>query len=139
MVRNKKVVFTNGCFDILHIGHVLYLNEAKALGDKLVVGLNSDRSVRSLKGPERPINNEKDRKFILENLKSVDEVIIFDDSTPIDLIKKVRPDILVKGGDWPIDKIVGHDFVQSRGGQVLSLAFKEGYSTTGTLEKIKSL
>ena len=139
MVRNKKVVFTNGCFDILHIGHVLYLNEAKALGDKLVVGLNSDRSVRSLKGHDRPINNERDRKFILENLKSVDEVIIFDDSTPIDLIKKVSPDILVKGGDWPTDKIVGHDFVQSRGGQVLSLAFKEGYSTTGTLEKIKSL
>ena len=135
----EKIVFTNGCFDILHVGHVHYLNEAKSLGTKLIVGLNSDNSVKRLKGNERPINNEMDRKFILENLKAVDEVIIFDEDTPENLIKKVRPNILVKGGDWPIDKIVGYEFVTASGGEVKSLSFKNGYSTTSTLEKIKSL
>jgi len=134
-----KTVFTNGCFDILHIGHVHYLNEAKSLGDKLVVGLNSDSSVKRLKGDERPINHELDRKFVLENLKAVDEVIIFDDDTPIELIKKINPDILVKGGDWPIEKIVGHEHVLANGGLVKSLSFKDGYSTTSTLEKIKKI
>jgi len=134
-----KTVFTNGCFDILHIGHVHYLNEAKSLGDKLVVGLNSDSSVKRLKGDERPINHELDRKFVLENLKAVDEVIIFDDDTPIELIKKINPDILVKGGDWPIEKIVGHEHVLANGGLVKSLSFKDGYSTTSTLEKIKNI
>ena len=134
-----KIVFTNGCFDILHSGHIQYLNEAKALGDKLVVGLNSDASVKRLKGEERPINHENDRKFVLENLKAVDEVIIFDDDTPIKLIEKVKPSVLVKGGDWPIEQIVGHDFVTSIGGMVKSLSFKDGYSTTSVLEQIKRL
>lgn len=134
-----KTVFTNGCFDILHIGHVHYLNEARSLGDKLVVGLNSDKSVKRLKGNERPINNELDRKYVLENLKAVDEVIIFDEDTPIELIKKINPHILVKGGDWPIEKIVGHEHVLANGGVVKSLSFKDGYSTTSTLEKIKNL
>ncbi len=134
-----KVVFTNGCFDILHVGHVEYLNEAKKLGEKLIVGLNSDASVKRLKGSDRPINNQQDRKFILENLKAVDEVIIFNEETPIDLIERVQPNILVKGGDWKVDQIVGHEFVLSLGGEVKSLQFKEGYSTSSTLEKIKSL
>ncbi|MDH5581400.1 MAG: D-glycero-beta-D-manno-heptose 1-phosphate adenylyltransferase [Bdellovibrionales bacterium] len=134
---NKKIIFTNGCFDILHSGHVQYLNEAKSLGDILVVGLNSDRSVKDLKGPLRPINSEKDRKFILENLKSVDFVEIFDQPTPLELIQNVRPDILVKGGDWKVEQIVGSDFVISHGGLVRSLVFKEGQSTTNIIEKIK--
>ncbi|MFZ8932416.1 MAG: D-glycero-beta-D-manno-heptose 1-phosphate adenylyltransferase [Bacteriovoracaceae bacterium] len=134
---SKKIVFTNGCFDILHSGHVQYLNEAKSLGDILVVGLNSDKSVKGLKGPLRPINSEQDRKFILENLKAVDFVEIFDRPTPLDLIHNVRPDVLVKGGDWKIEQIVGSDFVISQGGQVRSLVFKEGKSTTNIIEKIK--
>lgn len=134
-----KVVFTNGCFDILHSGHIQYLNEARALGDKLIVGLNSDLSVKRLKGEERPINTEDDRKFVLENLKAVDEVVIFGEDTPLGLIELIKPDVLVKGGDWPIEKIVGHDFVSSLGGEVISLSFKHGYSTTSVLEKIKKL
>jgi rfaE bifunctional protein nucleotidyltransferase chain/domain len=105
--KNKKIVFTNGCFDIVHRGHITYLNEAKALGELLVIGLNSDRSVKELKGPERPINNEQDRKYLLENLKSVDFVEIFDEQTPLNLIKTIMPSILVKGGDWKIEQIVG--------------------------------
>jgi rfaE bifunctional protein nucleotidyltransferase chain/domain len=105
--KGKKIVFTNGCFDILHRGHVTYLNQAKSLGDLLVMGMNSDASVKRLKGPERPINKELDRKFVLENLKSVDFVEIFTEDTPLELIKLVKPSILVKGGDWTIDKIVG--------------------------------
>lgn len=134
-----KTVFTNGCFDILHSGHVQYLNEARALGDKLIVGLNSDLSVKRLKGEERPINTEDDRKFVLENLKAVDEVVIFGEDTPLELIELIKPDVLVKGGDWPIEKIVGHDFVTSSGGEVISLSFKDGYSTTSVLEQIKKL
>ena len=139
MVSSEKVVFTNGCFDVLHRGHVEYLNEAKELGTKLIVGLNSDSSVKRLKGDERPINTEIDRKFLLENLKSVDEVIIFNEDTPLELIKTLMPSVLVKGGDWPIEKIVGHEIVLASGGEVKSLSFKNGYSTTNTLEKIKSL
>lgn len=126
----KKIVFTNGCFDILHSGHVMYLKEARSQGDFLVVGLNSDASVRRLKGPERPINLEEDRKYVLENLKSVDLVQIFDEDTPLELIKKIKPDVLVKGGDWKIDQIVGSDFVIANGGEVKSLNFKDGYSTS---------
>ena len=139
MVSSEKVVFTNGCFDVLHRGHVEYLNEAKELGTKLIVGLNSDSSVKRLKGDERPINSELDRKFLLENLKSVDEVIIFNEDTPLELIKTLMPSVLVKGGDWPVEKIVGHEIVLASGGEVKSLSFKNGYSTTNTLEKIKSL
>lgn len=139
MVSSEKIVFTNGCFDVLHRGHVEYLNEAKELGTKLIVGLNSDSSVKRLKGDERPINSELDRKFLLENLKSVDEVIIFNEDTPLELIKTLMPSVLVKGGDWPVEKIVGHEIVLASGGEVKSLSFKNGYSTTNTLEKIKSL
>ena len=135
-IQDKKVVFTNGCFDILHAGHVTYLNEAKALGEVLIVGLNSDLSVKRLKGEKRPINNQVDRKFVLENLKSVDFVEIFEEETPLNLIKKVIPSVLVKGGDWPIKKIVGSDFVLSRGGEVKNLTFLDGRSTTNTITKI---
>tara|TARA_Y100001936_G_C16065365_1_gene666863 strand:- start:1428 stop:1868 length:441 start_codon:yes stop_codon:yes gene_type:complete len=134
--EDKKIVFTNGCFDILHKGHVAYLNEAKSLGDILIVGLNSDKSVRGLKGPERPVNSELDRKFVLENLKSVDFVQIFDAPTPYELIKEVSPDILVKGGDWKPSDIVGSDIVLDKGGKVLSLNFVDGYSTTNIISKI---
>lgn len=135
--KNKKIVFTNGCFDILHRGHVAYLNEAKSLGDLLIVGLNSDASVKRLKGPERPINNELDRKFVLENLKAVDFVQIFEEDTPLNLIKQVLPDILVKGGDWKPEQIVGSSEVISNGGQVFSLNFINGFSTTSTISKIQ--
>ena len=133
----KKVVFTNGCFDILHTGHVSYLNEAKELGDLLIVGLNSDESVKRLKGPERPINSELDRKFVLENLKAVDFVEIFTEDTPYNLIKKVLPNILVKGGDWSPDQIVGSDIVLNNNGQVKSLNFINGFSSTKIINKIK--
>lgn len=137
--KGKKIVFTNGCFDILHSGHISYLNDAKNLGDLLFVGMNSDSSVKTLKGDERPINDERERKIILENLKSVDFVELFSDQTPIDLIKEVSPDYLVKGGDWPIEQIVGHEFVIENGGIVKSLPFKDGFSTTCIIEKIKNL
>ncbi|MFG1482277.1 D-glycero-beta-D-manno-heptose 1-phosphate adenylyltransferase [Halobacteriovorax sp. RZ-2] len=133
----KKIVFTNGCFDILHRGHLMYLNEAKKLGDILIIGLNSDSSVKRLKGEDRPVNSEGDRQFMLENLKSVDKVFIFEEDTPYDLINAVLPSILVKGGDWAIDQIVGHDIVTANGGQVLSLNFEDGYSTTNLIEKIQ--
>jgi rfaE bifunctional protein nucleotidyltransferase chain/domain len=132
----KKVVFTNGCFDLLHVGHIKYLKEAKALGDILVVGLNSDKSVYGLKGDNRPLQKQEDRAEILLALKMVDYVFVFDDTTPINLIRVVHPDILVKGGDWPVDKIVGADFVQSYGGLVKTLQFVEGHSTTAIIEKM---
>ncbi len=133
---NKKIVFTNGCFDILHVGHLRYLQEAHSLGDYLIVGLNSDESVRRLKGPTRPIQTEQDRAEILLGLKCVDAVVIFGEDTPLKLIETVQPDVLVKGGDWKISQIVGSDFVQSRGGEVKSLPFHQGRSTTGIVEKI---
>ena len=135
--RHKKIVFTNGCFDILHSGHIMYLNEAKALGDFLIVGLNSDSSIKQLKGSDRPINNEEDRKYLLENLRAVDCVEIFSQDTPYELIKAIGPDILVKGGDWQISEIVGSDIVLKKGGEVKSLSFKEGKSTTKLIEKIR--
>ena len=137
MVEKKKVVFTNGCFDIVHVGHLQMLAEAKKQGDYLVVGLNSDASVKRLKGESRPINNEIDRKFFLENIKSVDEVFIFEEDTPFELIKKLKPNVLVKGGDWPIEQIVGGSFVLENGGEVKSLIFKDGYSTTNIIEKVQ--
>ncbi len=137
-VRNgKKIVFTNGCFDLLHIGHVKYLKEAKSKGDFLVVGINADASVKRLKGPTRPIQNEIDRSEILAALESVDATVIFTEDTPENLIKMVRPDVLVKGGDWKINQIVGGEFVQSYGGQVLSLMFIDGKSTTSIVSKIE--
>ena len=139
-LRNgKKVVFTNGCFDLLHVGHVRYLQEARAQGDILVVGLNADASVKRLKGAERPLQVEDDRGEILAGLACVDFVSVFTEDTPAQIIEKVKPDILVKGGDWPIDKIVGADFVIKNGGQVKSLQFVNGKSTTNLVEKIKKL
>lgn len=135
--ENKKIVFTNGCFDILHRGHVSYLEEARKLGDLLVVGLNSDESVKRLKGSERPINNQFDRQYVLSQLKPVDFVEIFHEDTPLNLILKVRPKILVKGGDWKIDQIVGGKEVIANGGDVFSLKFVDGYSTTSIIQKIQ--
>jgi D-glycero-beta-D-manno-heptose 1-phosphate adenylyltransferase len=134
--NGKSIVFTNGCFDILHSGHVQYLNQAKAEGALLFIGLNSDKSVKRLKGEERPINQEDDRKYVLENLKAVDFVEIFEEDTPLELIKKVKPSMLVKGGDWAIEQIVGSEFVIESGGVVKSLNFKDGYSTTNIINKI---
>ncbi len=135
--KNRKIVFTNGCFDLLHIGHVRYLQEASQLGDILIVGINTDASVQKLKGPTRPIQNENDRAEILASLKSVTHTILFDDETPLELIKKIKPDVLVKGGDWAVDQIVGSDFVLKNGGRVLSLQFINGKSTTDLIEKSK--
>ncbi len=135
----KKVVFTNGCFDILHAGHIHYLKQARSLGDFLVLALNSDESVRKLKGEERPLQNEDDRAEILSALECVSFVTIFGEPTPLEIIKVIKPDLLVKGGDWPVDKIVGHDFVAIYGGKTQSLAFVQGRSTTAIVEKIKRL
>lgn len=134
----EKVVFTNGCFDLIHPGHIDLLERAKELGTKLVVGLNSDRSVRAIKGAERPIQSQEERKKILESLKPVDEVIVFDEPTPENLIKKIKPGVLVKGGDWKINEIIGADFVLNSGGEVRSLSLKKGYSSSNIVEKIKS-
>ncbi len=134
----RRVVFTNGCFDLLHPGHVRYLAEARQLGDVLVVGVNTDASVRRLnKAPNRPINPESDRAEVLAALASVDFVTLFDDDTPLALIHLLEPDVLVKGGDWRPDQIVGADFVHARGGEVRSLPFAEGYSTTNLLDRIR--
>lgn len=133
---NKRVVFTNGCFDILHVGHVAYLKRARELGDVLVVGLNSDSSVRDIKGKLRPINKEADRAIVLSALYFVDFVTIFDGATPERLIRAVKPDILVKGADWKAEEIVGADFVKSYGGRVVRIPFIKGYSTTSVIDKI---
>lgn len=135
--EGKKIVFTNGCFDIIHKGHVTYLNEAKKLGDLLVVGLNSDASVKRLKGPERPINNETDRQYVMSQLKPVDFVEIFTEDTPLNLILTIKPKVLVKGGDWKIEQIVGGKEVIAAGGDVFSLNFVDGYSTTSIIKKIQ--
>lgn len=132
----KSVVFTNGCFDILHVGHVAYLKRARELGDVLVVGLNSDSSVRAIKGKLRPVNKEADRAIVLSALYFVDFVTIFDSGTPERLIKAIKPDILVKGADWKAKDIVGADFVRSYGGRVVRIPFIKGYSTTSVIKKI---
>lgn len=133
-----KLVFTNGCFDILHEGHVRYLNEACNLGDRLIVGLNADASVSRLKGPHRPINPQRSRAYVLAGLECVSAVIVFEDDTPMQLIQLISPDVLVKGGDWEVNQIVGSDFVIQQGGQVFSLPFYNGFSTTSIEEKIKN-
>jgi rfaE bifunctional protein nucleotidyltransferase chain/domain len=133
----RKLVFTNGCFDILHVGHVRYLQEARALGDFLLVALNTDASVQRLKGPTRPVQNEMSRSEIMAALECVSFVTLFDEQTPERLIEAVRPDILVKGGDWAIDKIAGGSFVQSYGGTVRSLNFTQGFSTTSIIQKLR--
>lgn len=132
----ERVVFTNGCFDLLHYGHLHYLAQARDLGQRLVVGMNSGDSVRRLKGPTRPINDEATRTHLLAALSVVDLVVIFDENTPLDLIRALGPDVLVKGGDWKPEQIVGADFVLEKGGQVLSLPFIDGYSTTSIEQKI---
>lgn len=132
----KKIVFTNGCFDIIHTGHTRYLDQAKAYGDILVIGLNSDSSVRAIKGEKRPINGQAERAETLAALESVDFVTIFEEPDPFKLISKLQPDVLVKGGDWPVEKIIGGDIVQARGGRVISVPYIEGNSTTGIIEKI---
>jgi D-beta-D-heptose 7-phosphate kinase/D-beta-D-heptose 1-phosphate adenosyltransferase len=134
----RTVVFTNGVFDLLHPGHVRYLAAARALGDALIVGLNSDRSVRSNKGPDRPITPETERSEILAALSSVDAVVVFDEDTPHDIIAAVQPDVLVKGADWAADAIVGRDVVEARGGRVVRMPVETGYSTTAIVGKIRS-
>ena len=132
----KRVVFTNGVFDILHPGHVRYLQAARRHGDILVVGLNSDASVHRNKGPERPINPEAERGEVLEALDCVDAVSVFDEDTPADVIRRVQPDVLVKGADWPADQIVGRDTVEARGGKVILEPVEAGYSTTSLIERV---
>ncbi|MCB9285305.1 MAG: D-glycero-beta-D-manno-heptose 1-phosphate adenylyltransferase [Lewinellaceae bacterium] len=135
--NGQRIVFTNGCFDILHYGHIRYLAQARDLGDRLVIGLNSGDSVRRLKGPNRPINDEPTRQLLLAALGLVDAVVVFDQDTPYELIRLVEPDVLVKGGDWTPEAIIGSDIVLARGGEVKSLPYVEGYSTTRIEQKIK--
>lgn len=135
----KVIVFTNGCFDMLHIGHVKYLQEAKACGDILVVAVNSDGSVRRLKGPDRPVVSQDDRLRMLASLESVDYVTVFDEETPVSIIKELKPDVIVKGSDWKEDEIVGGDFVKKIGGKVVTVPFIKGYSTSSLIKKIKRL
>lgn len=132
----KRVVFTNGCFDLLHPGHVRYLAEARGLGDALIVALNSDRAVRELKGPSRPILSEDERAEVMAALEAVSFVTIFDDVSPRDTIAAVLPDVLVKGGDWGVDQIIGREEVEAAGGRVLSLPFVDGCSTTDVIARI---
>ena len=136
-VAGRRVVFTNGVFDLLHPGHVRYLQQARALGDLLIVGLNSDRSVRANKGPERPITTEDERAEVLAALASVDAVTIFDEDTPHAVIGDIQPDILVKGADWAPDAIVGRDIVEGRGGAVVRVPVEQGHSTTSIVERIR--
>ena len=136
--RLGKVVFTNGVFDLLHPGHIRYLQDARQLGDALIVGLNSDRSVRTNKGPERPITPETERAEILLALACVDAVAIFDEDTPAAIINRVQPDVLVKGADWGTDNIVGRDTVEARGGRVVRMELVSGFSTTDLIRKVKS-
>ena len=137
--QGYEVVFTNGCFDILHHGHIEYLERAATLGDKLVVAVNADVSVQKLKGPARPINSEESRAYLLASLSFVDRVTIFSEETPLKLLKDLVPDVLVKGGDYQVEDIVGADIVSSHGGKVVVLPFKEGFSTTAIEQKILAL
>ncbi len=134
----RKIVFTNGVFDILHRGHVQYLNRAKELGDCLVVAVNSDQSVKRIKGEKRPVVPEGDRAFVISNLKSVDYVCVFGEDTPYETIKDIQPDVLVKGADWKIEDVVGKDIVEARGGKVVTIDYMEGKSTTNIINRIIS-
>lgn len=136
--RGATIVFTNGVFDLLHPGHVRYLQQARAEGDALVVGLNGDASVRRNKGSERPINPEHERAEVLAAVASVDAVVLFDEDTPADIILAIQPDVLVKGADWPADQIVGRDTVERRGGRVIRVQVETGYSTTSLIDRIRS-
>ncbi|MGE5681181.1 MAG: D-glycero-beta-D-manno-heptose 1-phosphate adenylyltransferase [Bacillota bacterium] len=134
--EGKKVVFTNGCFDILHAGHVDYLNKARSMGDVLIVGMNSDSSIRRIKGELRPIVPQKERAFLVGNLKAVDYVTFFDEDTPGELISSLIPDVLVKGADWKIDQIVGRDVVEAHGGEVKTIKFVNNQSTTNIIQTV---
>ena len=135
----RTIVFTNGVFDLLHVGHLRYLWHARGLGDALLVGVNSDRSVRLIKGPTRPISPEAERAEVLEALVCVDGVVIFDEATPLALISALQPDVLVKGTDWAADAIVGRDIVETRGGRVVRVAIEPGHSTTNIVDRIRRL
>ena len=135
---SKTIVFTNGVFDLLHPGHVRYLQHARSLGDALIVGINSDRSVRAVKGPGRPINPEQERAEILAALDCVNAVAIFDEETPFEIISAIAPDVLVKGADWAENAIVGRDIVEARGGRVVRATIEQGYSTSSILARIKA-
>ena len=136
--EDKRIVFTNGCFDILHLGHIRYLREAKKLGDILIIGLNSDRSIRSLKGKNRPLVKEEDRAEILSALEMVDYIVIFSELTPKDLIDRILPDVLVKGGDWRKEEVVGRDTVEAQGGEVVIIPEVRSYSTSTLIKKIQN-
>lgn len=135
--KNEKIVFTNGCFDILHRGHIEYLAQAASLGTKLVIGLNTDCSVKKLKGAERPVNNEKARALLLSALLFTDKIIFFEEDTPLELIRYIQPDILVKGSDYKPEDIVGYDIVKAKGGKIITIDLTQGYSTTSILNKLK--
>ncbi|RPJ59975.1 MAG: D-glycero-beta-D-manno-heptose 1-phosphate adenylyltransferase [Acidobacteria bacterium] len=135
--EGRRIVFTNGCFDLLHPGHIRYLEKARAEGDLLVVALNSDSSVRRIKGAERPIQNEDERSEVIAGLQCVDFVTLFDEETPFEIIDELLPDVLVKGGDWPIDQIVGRETVEAHDGKVISIAFETGHSTSNIIKRIK--
>ena len=135
--KNKKIVFTNGCFDIIHPGHIDYLSQARDLGDILVVGLNTDQSVKRLnKGSNRPINDERTRAYVLAGLASVDLIVFFDEQTPYNLIKLLQPNVLVKGKDYEVEKIIGFDILKENGGEVITIPFIDGYSTSSLIKKI---
>ncbi|PKL86361.1 MAG: D-glycero-beta-D-manno-heptose 1-phosphate adenylyltransferase [Ignavibacteriae bacterium HGW-Ignavibacteriae-1] len=136
--QGKKIVFTNGCFDILHAGHVKYLEQSKKLGDVLVIGLNSDDSVRRLKGDSRPVNNQMDRAIVLSALRAVDYVCFFDEDTPLELIMQLKPDIITKGGDYTVTDVVGGEFVINNGGEVVIIELVEGKSTTSTIQRLNA-
>lgn len=137
--KDKKIVFTNGCFDLLHLGHIDYLSKASDFGDILIIGLNTDKSVSKLKGLGRPITDEKSRAAILASLFFVDAIILFDDETPLNLIETVQPDVLIKGSDYKPEEIIGYDIVKAKGGQIITIDFLPGYSTTSIENKIKGL
>lgn len=134
--KNEKIVFTNGCFDIVHRGHIEYLAQTAALGTKLIIGLNTDASVKRLKGEQRPINNQQARAILLSALIFVDKVVLFDEDTPYELIRYIQPDILVKGNDYKPENIVGYDIVKNKGGEIITIDLTAGYSTTSILNKI---
>ena len=137
-INKEKIVFTNGCFDILHPGHIHILDQAKSYGDILIVGLNSDESIKKLKGPKRPKISQKDRLRILSSIKFVDYAILFEEDTPLKLIKKIKPNILVKGGDYNSDDIVGSEFVKSNGGEIKIVQLLEGYSSSSLIDKFEN-
>jgi D-beta-D-heptose 7-phosphate kinase/D-beta-D-heptose 1-phosphate adenosyltransferase len=141
VTSNKTIVFTNGCFDIIHKGHISYLRESRELGDILIIGLNSDKSIKRLKGSERPLNNQDDRAFVLEAMDFVDYIVIFDQDTPLDLINTIKPDIYTKAGDYTLDNIIGPgigaDNITSYGGEVRLIEFQSGYSSTAIINTIK--